>query len=158
MNSTEASAKEEVGADFSPGGGVKGDSIMDWELSEKVGEVAFALTAPKIVSEVPVEANGMYGGEDLDMESFSFESEDEEESAGDVQGEAKGVAEISMAFDIEFLKAAIEGSTEALDLVVGKDVVMIAGKTGGRLANCVSQTFHFISFTDLNNWTCFFRY
>ena len=37
---------------------------------------------------------------------------------------------LSNAFDVNVLQTAIEASEKTLELVVGKDVVMIAGKTG----------------------------
>lgn len=38
--------------------------------------------------------------------------------------------EISRSFDIKVLQTVIEASAHALETVVGKDVVMVAGKTG----------------------------
>jgi hypothetical protein len=58
------------------------------------------------------------------MESFSFESEEED------QTDEKGSPELSTGFDIKVLQTAMEASADALDMVAGKDVVMIAGKTG----------------------------
>ena len=134
MDSLEASAKEEVGEDCFSVGGAKNENLMDWELSEEeAGEVTHPpLIAPKIVSEVPMEEAGVYRDE-LDVESFSFdsfESEDEEESVGEDQPETKPMSELSTVFDLKVLQTVIEASAEALDLVVGKDVVMVTGKTG----------------------------
>ena len=114
-------------SDGNPEGG-NPDGIMDWELSE-VGEVV----ASKVVSEVPVDkVVGASGGEeDLEIESFSFSSESEEEEDGlDAQPDAKLVPLLSMLFDMKVLQTAIEASEETLKLVEGKDVVMVAGKTG----------------------------
>ena len=106
---------------------------MDWEMSDDVGEAHPAVLSGKIVSEVPVEETGVRTG-DLDVESFSFESEDEEEGDDDVVlADVSRVPELSSSFDMKILQAAIEGSTEALELVTGKDVVLIAGKTGRSL-------------------------
>ena len=104
------------------------DGIMDWELSEVVGEVV----ASKVVSEVPVnKVVGASGGEeDLEIESFSFSSESEEEDGLDAQPDAKLVPLLSMLFDMKVLQTAIEASEETLKLVEGKCVVMVAGKTG----------------------------
>jgi len=96
---------------------------MNWEIADEVGEVASNLTAQKIVSAVPVGETEVYVG-DSDMESFSFESEEED------QTDEKGSPELSTGFDIKVLQTAMEASADALDMVAGKDVVMIAGKTG----------------------------
>ena len=115
---------EGVDADSFSGGGTKvDDNSMDWEIADEVGEVASNLTAQKIVSAVPVGETEVYVG-DSDMESFSFESEEED------QTDEKGSPELSTGFDIKVLQTAMEASADALDMVAGKDVVMIAGKTG----------------------------
>ena len=114
-------------SDDNPEGG-NPDGIMDWELSE-VGEVV----ASKVVSEVPVDkVVGASGGkEDLEIESFSFSSESGEEEDGlDAQPDAKLAPLLSTLFDMKVLQTAIEASEETLKLVEGKDVVMVAGKTG----------------------------
>ena len=124
MTSAEASAMEGVDADCFSGGGTKvDDNSMDWEIADEVGEVASNLTAQKIVSAVPVGETEIYAG-DFDMESFSFESEEED------QTDEKGAPELSTGFDIKVLQTAMEASADALGMVAGKDVVMIAGKTG----------------------------
>ena len=127
MNPTEADAeasgREELDR-YSSGGGTKpgNDNSMDWEeiTDADAGDSA---TAPQIVSEVP----GGTGGhiEDFDMETFSFESDEEEEDTN-----AKPSSGLSTSFDIQILKTAIEASAEALEMVTGKDVVMVTGKTG----------------------------
>jgi hypothetical protein len=91
---------------------------MDWEEITNS-----AMIAPQIVSEVP----GGTGGhvEDFDMETFSFESDEEEEDT-----DTKPSSGLSTSFDIQILKTAIEASAEALEMVTGKDVVMVTGKTG----------------------------
>ena len=112
------------GVDADSGGGTKvDDNSMDWEIADEVGEVASNLTAQKIVSAVPGGGTEVHAG-DFDIESFSFESEEEEET------DEEGALEPSTGFDIKVLQTAIEASADALDMVVGKDVVMIAGKTG----------------------------
>ena len=127
MNPTEADAeasgREELDR-YSSGGGTKpgNDNSMDWEEITDA-EARDSAIAPQIVSEVP----GGTGGhiEDFDMETFSFESDEEEENT-----DAKPSSGLSTSFDIQILKTAIEASAEALDLVTGKDVVMVTGKTG----------------------------
>lgn len=115
---------EGVDADcYSGGGTTVDDNSMNWEIADEVGEVASNLTAQKIVSAVPVGETEVYAG-DFDMESFSFESEEED------QTDEKGSPELSTGFDIKVLQTAMEASADALDMVAGKDVVMIAGKTG----------------------------
>ena len=113
-----------VDADCISGGGTKvDDNSMDWEIADEVGEVASNLTAQKIVSAVPGGGIKVDAG-DFDVESFLFESEEEEETV------EKAAPELSTGFDIKVLQTAIEASADALDMVTGKDVVMIAGKTG----------------------------
>ncbi len=115
----EASGREELDRYSSGGGTIPGnDNSMDWEEITNS-----AMIAPQIVSEVP----GGTGGhvEDFDMETFSFESDDEEEDT-----DTKPSSGLSTSFDIQILKTAIEASAEALDMVTGKDVVMVTGKTG----------------------------
>ena len=115
---------EGVDADcYSGGGTTVDDNSMNWEIADEVGEVASNLTAQKIVSAVPVGETEVYVG-DSDMESFSFESEEED------QTDEKGSPELSTGFDIKVLQTAMEASADALDMVAGKDVVMIAGETG----------------------------
>ena len=93
---------------------------MDWELSEETA---------KIVNKVPnEEATDVYEGDDLDIESFSFDSDPEEDEANSLESNLGPV--LSKAFDIKVLKTAIEASEHTLDLVVGKVVVMVGGKTG----------------------------
>ena len=67
------------------------------------------------------------GGEDkeLDIESFSFESIEEDDI-----GDQQPIHVLSNVFDVNVLQTAIEASVKTLEIVVGKDVVMIAGKTG----------------------------
>ena len=55
------------------------DNNMDWEIVDDVGEVAPSLTAQKIVSAVQVGETKVYAG-DFDIESFSFESEEEDQT------------------------------------------------------------------------------
>lgn len=127
MNPTEADAeasgREELDR-YSSGGGTKpgNDNSMDWEEITDA-EARDSAIAPQIVSEVP----GGTGGhiEDFDMETFSFESDEEEEDTN-----AKPSSGLSTSFDIQILKSAIEASAEALEMVTGKDVVMVTGKTG----------------------------
>ena len=115
---------EGVDADcYSGGGTTVDDNSMNWEIADEVGEVASNLTAQQIVSAVPVGETEVHVG-DFDMESFSFESEEED------QTDEKGAPELSTGFDIKVLQTAMEASADALDMVAGKDVVMIAGKTG----------------------------
>ena len=128
MNPTEADAeasgREELDR-YSSGGGTKpgNDNSMDWEEITDADARDSAI-APQIVSEVP----GGTGGhiEDFDMETFSFESDEEEEE----DTNAKPSSGLSTSFDIQILKSAIEASAEALEMVTGKDVVMVTGKTG----------------------------
>jgi len=128
MNPTEADAeasgREELDR-YSSGGGTKpgNDNSMDWEEITDA-EARDSAIAPQIVSEVP----GGTGGhiEDFDMETFSFESDEEEEE----DTNAKPSSGLSTSFDIQILKSAIEASAEALEMVTGKDVVMVTGKTG----------------------------
>ena len=123
MTSAEASVMGGVGMDCFSGGGTKVDeNIMDWEIADDVGEVASNSTAQKIVSKVPDGKAEAYG--DVDMESFSFESEEEDEA------DKKCLQKLSTAFDVKVLQTAIEASADALNIVTGKDVVMVAGKTG----------------------------
>lgn len=127
MNPTEADAeasgREELDR-YSSGGGTKpgNDNSMDWEEITDADARDSAI-APQIVTEVP----GGTGGhiEDFDMETFSFESDEEEEDTN-----AKPSSGLSTSFDIQILKSAIEASAEALEMVTGKDVVMVTGKTG----------------------------
>ena len=93
------------------------DNIMDWEITNEVD----AVPAPKIVNEVPGGTGGY--AEDVDTETFSFDSEEEET-------DAKLASKLSTAFDINILQTAIEASADALKMVTGKDVVMVTGKTG----------------------------
>ena len=98
-------ASGEVGGDTCP----DYNTDMDWEMS--------------MVDKVPGET-GVYVG-DLDMESFSFGSEEVKEVEG-----AKCAPELSTALDMKVLQMVIEASANALEVVTGKDVVMVAGKTG----------------------------
>jgi hypothetical protein len=128
MNPTEADAKasgrEELDRYSSGGGTIPGnDNSMDWEEITNVDAVDSAMIATQIVSEVPGGTEGHV--EDFDMETFSFESDDEEEDT-----DTKPSSGLSTSFDIQILKTAIEASAEALDMVTGKDVVMVTGKTG----------------------------
>lgn len=107
---------------FSGGETKVDETVMDWEIAGDVDEVASDLTIQKIVSKVP-EGGFKYVG-DVDMESFSFESEEEEET------DEKFLPDLSTAFDVKVLQTAIEASADALSIVIGKDVVMVAGKTG----------------------------
>ena len=139
MDSLETSAKEGLKAS---GGGTKAEVEldMDWEL--ELEDAALAAEGAKIVSEVPVEERDMsYGGDDLDVEGFSFGSESDESDAK-VQPVEKSEPELAKAFDVKVLQTAIEASTKALDLVVGKDVVMVAGKTGKFVALILCASFH----------------
>ena len=95
----EASGREELDRYSSGGGTIPGnDNSMDWEEITNS-----AMIAPQIVSEVP----GGTGGhvEDFDMETFSFESDDEEEDTN-----TKPSSGLSTSFDIQILKTAIEAS------------------------------------------------
>lgn len=118
------SVENQVGADNGGGDGAMDSNIMDWELSEEIEAGSL-----KIVDEVPMGKTKVYegGGEDkeLDIESFSFESIEEDDI-----GDQQPIHGLSNAFDVNVLQTAIEASEKTLELVVGKDVVMIAGKTG----------------------------
>ncbi len=124
MTSAEASAMEGVdGTRPSVNGTKMDDNIMDWEIAVEQDEVHPALSSQTVVSEVPLEGAGVHE-EDFDVETFSFES-DEEEGA-----DKKCSPELGTTLKIKVLQTAIEASADALDIVTRKDVVMIAGKTG----------------------------
>ncbi len=118
MTSAEASAMEGVdGTRPSVNVTKMDDNIMDWEIA-----VHPALASRTVVSEVPLEEDEVQE-EDFDM-TFSFESDDE------VEADKKCSLELGTTLKIQVLQTAIEASADALDIVTGKDVVMIAGKTG----------------------------
>ena len=133
MNSLEVSTsvKDEVDKDGFSEGGPKEEFLMDWEVPEDVGNVDHPSTvASKIVSQVPLGETGVLS-ENFDVESFSFaSSEDEEESAVESRPGVNPVLELSTVLDLKVLQIVIEASADALDAVVGKDVVLVAGKTG----------------------------
>jgi hypothetical protein len=113
-----------VGVDcFSGGGAKEDDNSMDWDIADEVEEVASDLNAQKLVNRVPVGETSVHA-EDFDMESFSFESEEKDKI------DEMFNLELGTALDIKVLQTAIEASADALDIVAGKDVVMVAGKTG----------------------------
>ena len=113
--------------------------MMDWEMAnaadanEEMDNAAPSCTSSvKIVSNVPVglEEAGIglgTGNDDMDVESFSFESESEDDRGG---ANATRTPELASSFDIKMLQMVLEASARALDIVTGRDVVMIAGKTG----------------------------
>ncbi len=126
MTSAEASAMEGVDGTRSSVNGTKmDDNIMDWEIAVEQDEVHPALSSQTVVSEVPLEGDGVHE-EDFDIETFSFGSDDDEEEEAD----KKCSPELGSTLKINVLQTAIEASADALDIVTGKDVVMIAGKTG----------------------------
>ncbi len=114
-------------------------STMEWEMTnafdaaEGVNNASPSSTSStNIVSSVPVDQveDGMVtvgGDDDMDIESFSFgsESEDDKEAT-----DAARTPELSISFDIKVLQTVMEASAHALDIVIGKDVVMVVGKTG----------------------------
>ena len=116
------------------------NSMMDWEMAnaddanEEMDNAAPSCTSSvKIVSNVPVGLEkadiGLGAGNedmDVDVESFSFGSEEDDKKEDD----ATGSPELSSPFDIKMLQTVVEASARALDIVTGKDVVMVAGKTG----------------------------
>ncbi len=66
----------------------------------------------------------------FDEYSFGSSSSDEDDDQED-NGLAKmGDISLDTAFDMEILQTSIEKSADALDLVGGKDVIMVVGKTG----------------------------
>ncbi len=112
-------------------------STMEWEMTNAIDTAeevinASSTSSTNIVSSVPVEQvqDGMVmraNDDDMDIESFSFgsESEDDKEAT-----DAAHTPELSISFDIKVLQTVVEASSHALDIVTGKDVVMVAGKTG----------------------------
>ncbi|KAL7554369.1 hypothetical protein ACHAWF_017810 [Thalassiosira exigua] len=117
VDAATASVKEDSGGALGSAGKAKEDvgADMDWELS----------AAPKAT---PNPEGADVNLDEFDVESFSFESEEEEEDLAEEKPEVK--PELATVFDMKVLEAAIGASADALDLVVGKDVVMVAGKTG----------------------------
>ena len=131
MTSAEASAMDGVVETSLSVGGTKVDeNSMDWEITDEVSEENSAPTAQNVVSKVPDEEDRVQA-EDLDLESFSFESNEEEET------DKACLSEIGTSLRIEVLQTTIEASADALDIVTGKDVVMIAGKTGKLVRKCL---------------------
>ena len=123
--------------------------MMDREMAnaadanEEMDNAAPSCTSSiKIVSNVPVglEEAGIglgAGNDDMDVESFSFGSESECDRE---EANATRTPELASSFDIKMLQTVVEASAGALDIVTGKDVVMVAGKTGksklGRASFC----------------------
>ena len=145
-NNNTATSEASAGDGFTSNGGESKidtnnniNSMMDWEMAnaddthEKKYNVVPSCTASIIiVSNVPAgqaEAATELGvvNDDMDVDSFSFGSE-----SGDDREEAKATSnpEPASSFDIKVLQAVVEASAHALDIVTGKDVVMVAGKTG----------------------------
>lgn len=125
---------------------------MDWEME-------MPNAADDAGGNVPVEheeTGSLEPGDyDLDIDTFSFgsDSEDDKEEPG-----ATCTPELSTSFDIKLLQSVVEASAHALDIVAGKDVVMVAGKTGKvmqRIASSLAQTTHYLF--HLLNDICFDR-
>jgi len=117
---------------------------MDWEM-----EMPNADDAGGNVPGEHEETDSLEVGDyDVDIETFSFgsDSEDDKEEPG-----ATCTPELSTSFDIKLLRTVVEASAHALDIVAGKDVVMVAGKTGKRSAkrivSSLAQTTHYICST-----------
>ena len=126
MTPAKASAMEGVdGIHPTVDGTKEDDNIMDWEIADEKDVVQPDLASPTVVGNFLLEDAGVRE-EDFDMETFSFESDDEEEEEADKPCSS----ELGTMLKIKVLQNAIEASADALDIVTGKDVVMIAGKTG----------------------------
>ena len=66
------------------------------------------------------------------FDEYSFGSSDDDGDVEDEDGLEK-IGDVSLAdtsFDMGILQRSIEGSKEALELVVGREVVLVVGKTG----------------------------
>ncbi len=66
----------------------------------------------------------------FDEYSFGSSSSDEDDNQDDSGLAKMGDISLDTAFDMEILQTSIEKSADALDLVCGKDVIMVVGKTG----------------------------
>lgn len=145
MDSAEENSEKDLASNSNSNRGVIMDienSVMECEMTnaidgaEEVNDASSSPTAStRIISSVPVErvedskAIGAID-DDMDIESFSFGSEAEENL---VEADATRTPELSISFDIKILQTVVEASAHALDIVTGKDVVIIAGKTGEML-------------------------
>lgn len=87
---------------------------MQVEASNAYGQMEWELALPDEDIDC-LETKSMDDSDCFSFESINHDSED---------------AAVASAFDIKVLQKAIEASTGALDIVQGKDVVMIVGKTG----------------------------
>ena len=141
-NNNTATDEAVAGGGSSNGGESKIDTtnnMMDWEMAnaddtcdKKYNAVPSCTASIIIVSTVPAgqERAAIELGtvnDDMDVDSFSFGSE-----SGDDRDEADATStpEPTSSFDIKVLQAVVEASAHALDIVTGKDVVLVAGKTG----------------------------
>lgn len=103
---------------------------MDWEVAEMIENGPYG-------SGFVQDSNSMNSRDNdtkrttvvADLMDFCFDSSDDEDLT-DHGLAVTPTIEVSRGFDIKILQQAIETSTDALDLVDGKDVVLIAGKTG----------------------------
>ena len=101
----------------------RGDETKRAESPEPTGTTQHAITQsvnPEMPSNPP----------NFDEYSFgSSDGDDDDEEEVDGLGKFANVS-LDTAFDMSILQGSIEKSADALDLVVGKDVVMVVGKTG----------------------------
>ena len=65
-----------------------------------------------------------------DFDDYSFGSSDEDDEGGENGLEKMADVTLETAFDISIVQSSIEKSEDALELVKGRDVVMVVGKTG----------------------------
>ncbi len=128
MTPAEASAMEGVDGIRPTVDGTKGDdNIMDWEIADEQDKVHHDLASQTVVDNFLLEEPRVRE-EDFDMETFSFESDDDDDEEEEANKPCS--PELGTMLKIKVLQNAIEASADALDIVTGKDVVMIAGKTG----------------------------
>ena len=113
-------------------------SAMDWEKVDKpeegVGKSEGLDNKPvsaSLVDNPPVEAHVQEVKAPEIFDEYSFGSSDDDSNADEDDLEKKAHVTLdNTAFDMSVLQNSIEGSQEALELVAGKDVVMVVGKTG----------------------------
>lgn len=98
------------------------ESAMDWE---KVDE-------KEVVESEEQEAHPITQSEKIqNFDEYSFGSSDDDDEVNQ-DDELEKMAHVSLdtEFDMTIVRTSIEKSEDAINLVEGKDVVMVVGKTG----------------------------
>lgn len=74
----------------------------------------------------------LVGKPPTNFDEYSFGSSEDEDIELKDNDKKTAHNSFNTIFDMSILQSSIEKSKDALDLVVGKEVVMVVGKTGGK--------------------------